>query len=113
MQPRVWEYAKELRARGIKIGFLSNTERPAERFFYEQKYDLFDAEVFSCSLGFVKPDRRIYEEAVSLLGVRPQEAVYTDDKLDYVQGAIAARLHGILFNDLAQFKEEMKKLVGF
>ena len=40
---------------------------------------LFDAEVFSSSVGLRKPDPRIYRLALGELGVEPAEAVFVGD----------------------------------
>ena len=40
---------------------------------------LFDAEVFSCQCRLHKPDPRIYELALGLLGVEAGDALYVGD----------------------------------
>ena len=41
---------------------------------------LFDSAVFSCYVGYVKPDRRImYETCIDHLGVVPEECVFVGD----------------------------------
>ncbi len=40
---------------------------------------LFDATVFSCSVGMKKPDPRIYLLATERLGIRPDECMYVAD----------------------------------
>ncbi|MEA3346713.1 MAG: HAD-IA family hydrolase, partial [Candidatus Auribacterota bacterium] len=66
----VFSLASHLRKNGYKIGLLSNTETSAMEFFYEKKYDMFDALVFSCKEGITKPERRIYEIALEKLDVK-------------------------------------------
>jgi len=57
----IFTLAATLKKNGNRIGFLSNTEIPAMKFFYEQKYPMFDVTVFSCTEGTRKPEERIYQ----------------------------------------------------
>ena len=52
----------------------------------------FDEAVLSFEVGFMKPDARIFEEAVRRAGCAAEECFYTDDIDGYVA---AARLCGI------------------
>ena len=96
-----------LKKAGYRIGFLSNTEFPARRFFYEQQYDCFDAEIFSCVEGVAKPDRAIYLTAAAKLGVRPEACLFVDDKEENIRGARAAGMAGLLFRDQDLFQREL------
>lgn len=50
----------------------------------------------SCEVGVEKPDPRIFQHALRVLGVRPEEAVYVGDKAEHDAGAaVAAGLHGV------------------
>jgi putative hydrolase of the HAD superfamily len=40
---------------------------------------LFDSTIFSCSVGFSKPDRRIYELAADELGVETSDCLFVGD----------------------------------
>ena len=51
-------------------------------------------------IGVPKPDPRIFEFALDLLGVRAHEAVMVGDSLEAdVKGALGAGLHAILVDD--------------
>jgi epoxide hydrolase-like predicted phosphatase len=102
--------ASLLRERGYKIGLLSNTESPAVRFFHKQGYAMFDATVFSCDEGTAKPERRIYEIALERLGVKPPEAVFIDDRADFIEGAQKLGMHTIRFEHPQQVKEALTAL---
>jgi putative hydrolase of the HAD superfamily len=63
-----------------------------------QFHGLFDAEVFSCSVGLRKPDPRIYLLACEQLGVEPREAVFVGDGAnDELAGAERVGMGAILF----------------
>jgi len=108
-KPEVFELVRRLRRR-YKTGFLSNTETAAMAYFHELGYDMFDALVFSCAEGLAKPQREIYELALRRLAVAADEAVFIDDRADYVAGAAAAGLAAILFGGIEQVRAELAGL---
>jgi len=106
----VFALARRLRERGYRTSLLSNTEDPAMEFFLELKYDAFDAATFSCAEGVAKPEREIYEIAARKLGVTPAQGVLIDDRLDFIEGARAAGMKGIVYEDLDQVKRDLTAL---
>ncbi len=63
---------EELRRRGHKLGMISACSQDVPDVWERTPFaDLFDSTVFSCSVGFSKPDREIYELAAGELGVEP------------------------------------------
>ena len=103
----VFYLASSLKTKGYKIGFLSNTEIPAMNFFKKQNYDMFDVTVFSCLEGARKPEKRIYQIALKRLNARPKEAIFIDDKKEYICGAEKIGINSILFKNQNQLKEEL------
>ncbi len=69
-----------LKVRGKRIGLVSNAST-MEVTAWDQSplAPLFDSAVFSCYVGYVKPDRRIYETCIDALGVAPEECVFIGD----------------------------------
>lgn len=106
----VFSMASSLHNKSYKIGLLSNTEVPSVKFFYEQKYDMFDALVFSCKEGTRKPEKRIYEIALKKLQVEPKEAVFIDDDKRYTRGAEELGINTILFKNTKQLKKDLALL---
>ncbi len=87
----------ELRARGIKVGALSNAG-----------LDMQTQKMAACGLGDVdilvtldtfgvgKPDPRVFVEAVRLLGTDRAKTIYVGDELDIdARGAVNAGLRGV------------------
>lgn len=103
----MFRLASSLHDKGYKTAFLSNTELPAVEFFHEQGYDLFDVLVFSCVEGVMKPERRIYEITLERLGSKAGQAVFIDDRQDYIRGAQDVGLNAILFKTIDQVKDEL------
>jgi len=79
-------------------------------FFHEWDYDMFDVLVFSCLEGVMKPEQRIYEITLERLGSKAEQTVFIDDRQDYIRGAQKVGLNTILFNNIDQVKDELKRL---
>jgi len=102
------DLASAVKAKGYTVGLLSNAEMAAMHFFYEQGYGaIFDAAVFSCAEGTRKPEQRIYEIALERLGVEPHEAVFIDDRTDFIAGAQQLGIHTIRFEDPEQVRRDL------
>jgi epoxide hydrolase-like predicted phosphatase len=103
--------AASLRKNGYKTALLSNTEAPAMQYYPQLGYDMFDETVFSCTEGTRKPERRIYELTVERLGNRPEQSVFIDDSVEYINGAKQAGLNTILFKSINQVKNELTEFM--
>ena len=115
---RVYDPRKEmfflvstLRDHGYKVGMLSNTEVPAMQYFHEEHGHVFDTAVFSCAEGTMKPERRIYEIVLERLQVHPQQAIFIDDREDFIAGAKELRINTILFMSVRQVKKELEYFI--
>jgi len=106
----MFSLASSLKRRGYKIGLLSNIEAPSLEYFNEQRPDIFDEAVFSCKEGTCKPEKKIYEIALARLGTKAKEAVFIDDREDFVAGAKEIGMETILFTSPGQVKDELAKL---
>lgn len=87
----VWQILDELRAAGMKLGLVSNTPPTSQQILDRLKLrERFDVIVFSCEVGYLKPDPRIFEIALKRLKVDPQNAIVVGDKIrtDILGGAI-------------------------
>ena len=85
-----------------KLGLLSNSwlEAPRQALRDNGYGRWFDVMICSFDIGVPKPDPRIFEFALDLLGVRPQEAVMVGDSLEAdVKGALGAGMRAVLVDD--------------
>lgn len=67
-------------------------------------HDLFDGFFSSCYLGMRKPDPRIYNAAMEIAQVRPDECVYFDDRPMLVHAAKKLGMNSILHQDFETSK---------
>ena len=58
--------------------------------------DEFDAVLLSFEVGAAKPDPVIYKEALARTGSKPEQAMFVDDQVRYVEGAVALGIRPLL-----------------
>ncbi len=84
----------EVRARGVRVVVVSNSEGMLERLFTELAIlQHFDAVVDSGKVGVEKPDPRIFEIALARFGVAPLRALMLGDT--FATDIVGARAAGI------------------
>jgi len=99
VKPDLWELFPEvpgtiarLRSAGLRLAIVSNWDSNLETLCKNLGIDgSFDVIAASSVVGVSKPDPRIFQHVLSLLGVKPDEAVHVGDTLrDDVWGARAS-----------------------
>src|SRR5262249_26219836 len=78
-RPVMVEAIRRIRARGVRVGALTNNWSTAEPRPPHPVRDHFDAFIESSVVGLRKPDPRIYALACRTLGVEPARAAFLDD----------------------------------
>ncbi len=94
------------------IGLLSNTwYRNGHTLLLQYSIaDAFHFTVTSAELGIKKPDRRIFETALTRGGATPAQTVFVDDMEENVRAATALGMHAVYFVDP---DAAIKRLVRF
>ncbi|MEI9811948.1 MAG: HAD family phosphatase [Acidobacteriota bacterium] len=106
---RPFQWILKLRAAGIRIGLLTNMPRVLGEALHREHYlgrpflDYFDHATFSYDLQWVKPQAEIYRHCFEGLQIAPQNALFLDDKLPNVHGAIDTGLRAELFTTWEEF----------
>ena len=80
-----------IRTKGFKLALVSNTPPISHGIIDRLKLrNRFDHIVFSCDVGYLKPDPRIFIKALQGLNVRADETIIVGDKIrtDILGGAI-------------------------
>ena len=76
----VVEMLKSLKQMGLKVVLISNADLMDKKYWGSSRLaPYFDDVIFSCDVGVMKPDRRIYEMAAARLGVKPEECLFVGD----------------------------------
>jgi putative hydrolase of the HAD superfamily len=100
--PEAAPLLRELRARGIKIGVLSNTLWPRashERVFARDSIDeLIDGAVYSSEIPWTKPHPGAFRAAMAAVGVEdPAACVFVGDRpFDDIYGATRVGMRAVL-----------------
>ena len=72
----------------------------------------FDCIVNSSAIGSAKPEARIFELSLSLVGATASHAVFVDDQKINVQAAVALGINGHLFTSPEVLKEHLTETWG-
>lgn len=96
-----------------KIGLLTNFTSDLERFLKDtfNIYHLFDAILNSYDIKAKKPEPIAFYHALDALHLKPEEAIFVDDKEENIEAAISIGMKAILYNDFEQFKIDLNKLL--
>jgi putative hydrolase of the HAD superfamily len=104
---------RSLRERGYLLGLLSNDTMMLEFKLREELhiFDDFDAVLISARIGVMKPDNGIYRAMLSLLNIRPVNAVFVDDNLHNVAAAHYLGIAGLWYQRGMALRSEIDSLL--
>lgn len=104
--------AKEAKDKGLSIATLSNVIEPTYNVIEQAGYyDLFDEVIASCKVGYVKPQKEIYEIALDRFSVTAQESVFIDDKQSLLDPANQMGFKTILAQNPGQIIRDVRALL--
>jgi putative hydrolase of the HAD superfamily len=104
------QWARDLRAAGLKTAILSNMPASVRDHVLGCSWlPEFDSRTFSCEAGLCKPAPKIYHRCLDQLGVQPADALFLDDRESNVRAAEAVGLHAILFTDASRAAQEIQR----
>ncbi len=108
----VANYVREVKIAGYKTCICSNNfETRVREVDNEWGFlDLFDVKIFSYQVGFLKPDKRIFQALIDASEVKPGEIVYSDDGEDKIQGALELGINAFVYENFEQFKNKLTSL---
>ncbi len=94
------EVLRQLRARGLTIGLISNTQRCLASFQSHFALDgMFAVRVSSAAHGYMKPHPRIFQTALEQAGVAAEESMMVGDSLMHdILGARRLGMRAVLLS---------------
>lgn len=100
LDPAVHDVLRELQGCSLTLGIISNTFVPGyaldEHLEENDLLQYFPHRIYSCDVGYRKPNSRIFDEALERIDCEPAEVVFIGDKRDAdVAGAESAGLHAV------------------
>ena len=109
--PGVHAVVEELDARGVPLFAITNFSadfwppfRAREDAFFRRFRDI----VVSGEVKLLKPDPAIYYLALDRFGLRPQQALFVDDRRINVEGAEAVGMRAHLFTDAEDLRARLE-----
>jgi HAD superfamily hydrolase (TIGR01509 family) len=69
--------------------------------------EIFDVIVVSYEVGSRKPGTAMFNKVVSQTHLRPAEILFYDDKQDNIASAEAFGMHGRVYKNIEQFKQDL------
>lgn len=102
-----------LKAEGYKLYGLTNW--CSKVHLTMAQYDIFkllDGRVISSEEKVVKPEPEIYKILFERYGLKPEECVFTDDRLVNIEGGRRVGMEGIVFQNAKQYEDELRKLIA-
>lgn len=105
----VFALANQL-AHSYKLGIISNVGSPLEHYFPEGYLSIFQIQTLSFQEGLVKPGPEIFKRHLERSGVVASRAVFIDDRRTNCDGARAAGLKAIHFQNVDQLAHDLAAL---
>jgi len=108
--PGMRELIEKIKAQGIQVALLSNTNWHRGRFIEKMGgYNLFDPILLSCHLGVKKPKREIYQVLLEHLACPAKDCLFIDNREENIRAGKKSGLDGIVFTSVEELQEELKK----
>lgn len=100
----------KLKKKCYKLGILSIQQHLSKESLIPKKYkEIFDSMVISCDDNVRKPDLKSFELILKRLKVRPEEALFVDDKQENLDAAKKLEINTLIFKNNKQFFSELKE----
>ena len=111
--PEIISFVQKLKTQGIKTAVLSNTIKPHVEIIKKHRgYEYFDIVILSCEVNLRKPEIEIYLLTIKLLGVKPEECVFIDDKPEFLKPARKLGMKTILAKNPKQVIDDVSRIIG-
>lgn len=118
LRPDAIDVLSRLKLKDYKIGLISNCAFETTTFWKELPLaPLIDVTIFSCLVGMMKPDPRIYSLATEQLGVELQDCLYVADGMGQeLSAASQIGMHAVQISvpgedEYDRYREEWEGLV--
>ena len=107
--PAMLAWQQQLKQHGLRTAILSNMgdsvlENIQREFDWLPRFDVL---VWSFQHNLAKPDPAIYHLALQKLGVKPEEALFIDDKQVNIDAALALGMPAIQFSTVERLRSDL------
>lgn len=107
LDDRVLQWARQLNTAGVQTAVLSNMPSDILAGIRRQGHwlALFDATIFSCEVGSVKPEAAIYHRLLETLRVPSERVLFIDDMWTNVTAALQMGLQGVHYHSFPRLQQ--------
>jgi epoxide hydrolase-like predicted phosphatase len=111
VNPEVLEVVRKARRGGYQTCICSNNFVTRIRELNKKLKFLkdFDITVFSFQIGYLKPERKIFETLIKESKVKPEEILYSDDSQEKLAGAVDLGINAFLYENFQQFVSKLRE----
>ncbi len=103
----------KLKAEGYRLYGLTNwSSRVYVTMTQYPIFQLLDDRIISSDEHLVKPNADIYERTCQKLGLKAEECVFADDKMENIVAAREYGMFGICFKDAVQYEKELREIIA-
>ncbi len=108
---RMVNFAKELRAKGIKVFILSNNFKERAKYYgnYPWIHEAVDKVYFSWQTGLIKPDPQAWIQILSENNLKPDECLYFDDQEKNLKSAESIGIKSFMFSNEEKLENDVNK----
>ena len=106
------DWVRELKAKGYRVFALSDWPR---KIYEQREHNLdfleeMDGYFMSFQVHKCKPDPAYYQELMDTFHIVPEQAAFLDDREENIAAARSLGIHGIVFQNQEQGRQELAKL---
>ena len=107
------EFIKELKPK-YKIALFSNFTSDLDHLLQNvfNIYHLFDNVFNSSLMKLAKPDPASFKHVIKELGIKPEEAIFIDDRTENVDAANGLGIRGIIHKNFDDSKKEILSILN-
>lgn len=110
--PGMRELLTQLKREGYRLYGLTNWSHVVYQVM--ERYEIFkllDGQLVSSDVKLIKPDPAIYHCLFQRFQIKPEESVFTDDKLENIAGSEAVGMRAILFENARQYEQALRRIL--
>lgn len=108
------DFIHELKTQGYKVLLLSDINEDTIQYLNEEIPNfesLFDGIVYSCRVGMVKKEGKVFGEMLDTYSLNPEETLFLDDSVRNLEEAKKFNIHTYRFLDPSKDIEEVSNLL--
>ena len=110
----MFDLLTQLKAEGYKLYGLTNWCSKVHLTMTQFPiFKLLDGQIISSEEKVIKPEPEIYQRLFTKFNLKPEECIFTDDRVENIEGGSRLGMDGIVFKDAKQYERELREYLAF